>query len=305
MHPDTMRKLAKPLLFFAAFIWGMSFFVMKNTLDSIPVFWLLTFRFTVGGLLLGLVCTIIWHPKLTKDDLWCGGLLGLLLFLAYSVQTFGLVYTTPSNNAFLTTVYCVLVPFLYWGISHQKPDWFNLVAALFCVVGVGLVSITGQFTIALGDSLTLLCALFYALHIVAVNHLATGKNIYVLTAIQFVVVALCSAIAGLLTQPFPSHVFSDSSMIFPLFYLCVLATTVALLFQNVGQVWSDPSSASVILSLESVFGVLFSVLCYGDPVTPRLLLGFGFIFFAVLCSETKFSFLRKKRNPISHPCDTL
>ena len=69
---------------------------------------------------------------------------------------------------------------------------------------------------------------------------------------------------------------------------------MALLCQNVGQVWSEPASASVILSLESVFGVLFSVLFYGDPVTPRLLLGFSLIFVAVLCSETKFSFLRPK-----------
>ena len=73
-----------------------------------------------------------------------------------------------------------------------------------------------------------------------------------------------------------------------------MATTVALLFQNIGMVWSDPASSSVILSLESVFGVLFSVLFYGDPVTPRLLAGFGLIFVAVVCSETKFSFLRKK-----------
>ena len=80
-------------------------------------------------------------------------------------------------------------------------------------------------------------------------------------------------------------------------YLCVVSTTVALLFQNVGQVWSDPSSASVILSLESVFGVLFSVLFYGDPVTPRLLAGFGLIFIAVLCSETKFAFLRRSASP--------
>ena len=80
-----------------------------------------------------------------------------------------------------------------------------------------------------------------------------------------------------------------------LFYLGVMCTTVALLFQNVGQIYSDPASASVLLSLESVFGVLFSVALYGDPVTGRLLLGFGLIFVAVLCSETKFSFLRKKK----------
>ena len=74
-----------------------------------------------------------------------------------------------------------------------------------------------------------------------------------------------------------------------------MATTVALLFQNVGQVWSDPASASVILSLESVFGVLCSVIFYGDPVTGRLLAGFALIFVAVVCSETKFQFLRRKK----------
>ena len=86
---------------------------------------------------------------------------------------------------------------------------------------------------------------------------------------------------------------SDPAVLLPLAYLCIMATTVALLFQNVGQVWSDPASASVILSLESVFGVLFSVIFYGDPVTGRLLAGFALIFVAVVCSETKFSFLRR------------
>ena len=83
-------------------------------------------------------------------------------------------------------------------------------------------------------------------------------------------------------------------MFLPLAYLCVMATTVALLFQNVGQIWSDPASASVILSLESVFGVMFSVVCYGDEVSLKMLCGFAIIFVAVICSETKFSFLRKK-----------
>ena len=77
-----------------------------------------------------------------------------------------------------------------------------------------------------------------------------------------------------------------------------MATTVALLFQNVGMVWSDPASASVILSLESVFGVASSVIFYGDPITGRLLAGFALIFVAVVCSETKFSFLHKKTDDL-------
>lgn len=102
---------------------------------------------------------------------------------------------------------------------------------------------------------------------------------------------------GALTETFPAQALTDPQVFLPLLYLCVMATTVALLFQNVGQVWSDPASASVILSLESVFGVLFSVIFYGDPVTPRLLMGFVLIFVAVVCSETKFSFLRRSSRP--------
>lgn len=83
-------------------------------------------------------------------------------------------------------------------------------------------------------------------------------------------------------------------MLLPLAYLGVMATAVALLFQNVGQVWSDPASASVLLSLESVFGVLCSVIFAGDQVSLRMAAGFVLIFAAVLCSETKFAFLRKK-----------
>ena len=93
---------------------------------------------------------------------------------------------------------------------------------------------------------------------------------------------------------FPAAALRDPGVVLPLVYLCVMATTVALLFQNVGQIWSDPASASVILSLESVFGVLFSVLCYGDRVSAQMVAGFALIFVAVVCSETKFSFLRKK-----------
>lgn len=165
------------------------------------------------------------------------------------------------------------------------------------MAGVGLVSLNERLSINAGDLLTLLCALFYASHIVAVEKVSPGKDITILTVFQFVFAGLYAWICGLCTETFPGQALTDPAVFLPLGYLCVMATTVALLFQNVGQVWSDPASASVILSLESVFGVLFSVIFYGDPVTPRLLAGFALIFVAVVCSETKLSFLRKKSAP--------
>ena len=294
MSPKTMKLLAKPMLFAAALIWGTSFFIMKNALDALPVFYLLAFRFTGGALLLGLVCWKKWRA-MTPDYLWRGAVIGAFLFLAYTVQTFGLARTTPSKNAFLTAVYCVLVPFLTWAVVKRKPDRYNILAAVLCVTGVGFVSLTEQLTINAGDLLTLVAAGFYAAHIVAVEKVSPGKDITLLTVFQFAFAALYSWAGALTTEVFPAAALRDPSVVLPLLYLCVMATTVALLFQNVGQIWSDPASASVILSLESVFGVLFSVLFYGDPVTARLLMGFALIFVAVVCSETKFSFLRRQK----------
>lgn len=293
MSANVMTRLAKPMLFAAAFIWGTSFFIMKNALDVMPVFFLLAIRFTAGAVLLALVCWKKWRG-FTPDYLWRGAVIGGFLFLAYSVQTFGLDRTTPSKNAFLTAVYCVIVPFLYWAAARQRPDRFNIAAAVLCVTGVGLVSLNGDLSVNFGDVLTLICAFFYAAHIVAVAKVSPGKDIYLLTVFQFAFAALYAWICGGLTETFPAQAIADPAVYLPLAYLCVMATTVALLFQNVGQIWSDPASASVILSLESVFGVLCSVLFYGDQVTLPMALGFAFIFVAVVCSETKFSFLRKK-----------
>jgi len=292
VSPAVMRKLAKPMLFAAALIWGTSFFIMKNALDNVPVFALLAIRFTAGAILLSIICIKKWRD-FTPDYLWRGAVVGGFLFLAYTVQTFGLSMTTPSKNAFLTAVYCVLVPFFTWAVVKRRPDRFNIAAALLCVLGVGLVSLNEQLSINLGDLLTLLCAVFYASHIVAVEKLSPGKDIYLITVFQFAFAALYSWIGTLTTEIFPVEAISDPAVFLPLAYLCVMATTVALLFQNVGQIWSDPASASVILSLESVFGVLFSVVCYGDEVSMKMLCGFALIFVAVVCSETKFSFLRK------------
>ena len=293
MSPKTMKLLAKPMLFGAALIWGTSFFIMKNALDVMPVFFLLAIRFMAGGLLLAAIAWKKWR-EFTPDYLWRGAVIAGFLFLAYAVQTFGLARTTPSKNAFLTSVYCVLVPFLTWAVVKRKPDRYNVAAALLCVTGVGLVSLTEELTINGGDLLTLLCAIFYASHIVAVAKLSLDKDITLLTVFQFAFAALYAWVCGACTETFPAAALTDPALLLPMLYLCFMATTVALLFQNVGMIWSDPASASVILSLESVFGVLSSVIFYGDPVTGRLLAGFALIFVAVVCSETKFSFLRKK-----------
>lgn len=273
----------------AAFIWGSSFFIMKDTVDVFPPYILLAFRFTIASILLSI---IFWKKlrQINMDYVWKGGVIGLFLFLGYSMQTIGITETTPGKNAFLTAIYCVIVPFLFWMVDRSKPDIFNFIAAFVCISGIGLVSLKGDFTIGYGDAFTLLGGLLYAGHLVAVAKLGKGKDPIILTILQFSFAALFSWCMGLTFEKFP--VSWETNNIIGLLYLAIFATAVALLFQNIGQKWTHPSAAAIILSLESVFGVLFSVVFTGEQLTLRLIIGFIFIFVAVLISETKLSFIK-------------
>lgn len=292
MSPKAMKLLAKPMLFAASLIWGTTFFLTKNTLNAVPVYFLLAIRFSVAALLLGLICWKRWK-NFTKDYLWRAGITSTFLFVCYVSQTYGLTMTTPSKSAFLTAVYCVLVPFVNWLLLRRRPTGWNFLAAVMCLGGIGLVSLDGQLTMNRGDALTLVGGLFFALHLVAVGRFGEKDDPVLLTAVQFGMTALCSWVCSLATETAPAALPAGAWA--ELVYLAVFATTAALLLQNVGQAVTPAAQAAILLSLESVFGVLFSVICYGEAVTPRLALGFALIFLAVVASETRFEFLRRKK----------
>lgn len=273
----------KIALFGAALIWGGSFLIVKNSIDVMQPHVLIAIRFTIATLLLA----IIFHKKLkmlNKDYLISGGIIGLFLFLAYSMQTIGVTDTTPGKNAFLTTIYCVLVPFFNWIIDKKRPDIYNFTAAILIVTGVGLVSLTPGFSIRMGDTFTLAGGVFFALHLVAIAKFK-DKDPILLTILQFAYSAVFGWIAAFTFEDFPK--VWNIELITGLLYLSVLATAVALLLQNVGQKYTNPSQASIILCLESVFGVILSVIFYHEIITLRLFLGFLLIFIAVIVSETK------------------
>lgn len=289
-------RLAAPLIVIATIIWGSSFVVMKDSVSALPPMWLLAIRFTLSGLLLGLLCWKRWK-QLDRGCLLGGAVIGFFLCSAYIFQTFGLTYTTPGKNAFFTAVYCVAVPFLNWLVAKKRPDRFNVAAALLCLTGVGLVSITGSDASAfnLGDVLTLIGGLFFAAHILAVDRFAEGRDIFVLTALQFLFFGLFAWIGVALTRPALDLSVFDGPLLLRLAYLVVIVSCGALLFQNIGQKYMPPAKAAVLLALEAPFGVIFSVALAGERPTALAFLGFGMIFLAVVCSETKFAFLRRRK----------
>lgn len=291
MNQGTKQNInAKLALFGASLIWGSSFLVVKNSMDSMEPHTLLGFRFTIGCLLL----CLIFHKKLkqlNRDYFLKGGLIGLLLFLAYSLQTIGITDTTPGKNAFLTAIYCVIVPFLYWIVDKSRPDIYNFSAAFLTVAGIGLVSLNGKFEIRFGDAFTLAGGFLYAFHMIAVSKFGRDKDPVLITILQFGYAAVLSWVVAFLAEDM--SISWNTGAVTGLLYLSVFATSIALLFQIIGQKYTKPAPAAIIMSLEAVFGVIFSVIFYGEEITPKLFIGFLLIFIAVILSETKLSFLKK------------
>ena len=273
------------LILTATIIWGSTFVLVKDMTGFVNPAWILALRFTSAAILMAVLFAKRRALYFDRAHMAYGALFGVALFAAYYAQTIGITDTTPGKNAFLTATYCVIVPFLAWAVRGPKPNKFNIIAALMCLCGIGLISLNGGFTIGFGDAVTLLCAFFYAVHIVLVGKFAQGRDIYVLTMWQFVSSAACSWIAALLFEPAPTWNAVPSEIWLSLAYLAVMATTVALLFQNIGQANLPSASAALLLSLESVFGVAFSVALGAETLTLRVICGFVLVFIAIIISE--------------------
>lgn len=292
---ETQYKASTKLLAAAGFlgitmIWGGSFVVMKNSVALVPPSFLLAMRFTLGALALALA----FPGKLAaldKDSLRCGVVMGLFLGLSYLFQTYGIKYTTASKNAFITALYVILVPFIHWGLSGRRPGINNLAAAVIAVAGLGLLTLHGDTGINLGDILTFICGICFAVHMVCTDLFTERHDPVLLTIIQIAVVGLMNW----LLAPFLDGVgalklgiLADRGLIFGLLYLAIFCTMIGFLVQTVGQKYLSANTSSLLLSLEAVFGTVFSVIFLKDVLTGRMLLGCALMFSALLISELHF-----------------
>lgn len=276
-----IKVLASLGLILTTMIWGFAFVVMKNSVDVIPPTYLLAIRFSMSAVLLAL----LFYKNMMKADretILCGVILGIFLCLSYQFQTYGLKYTTASKNAFITTLYVIIVPFLYWIVSKKRPTGRNITAAFLAVIGLALLSLQGDLSINYGDFLTLICAV----HMVLIDKFTEHNDPIALTVIQILAAAIFNWIcAPFLDGSFDFAVLMDKSLIGGLLYLAVFSTTVAYLLQNSGQKYLSASTSAILLSMESVFGTLFSVIFLKDVLTGKMLAGCALMFAAVLLSE--------------------
>ena len=279
---DRKNLLGHLALWGTAFIWGTSFVILKEALDSIGTMWVLALRFIIAAALL-LLAAGKRLKTLGRAGLRGGMLLGVCLAAAYIFQTYGLKYTTPGKNAFLTATYCVLVPFMVWAFFKRRPNAANIIAAFMCVFGIGLVSLSGTSPFNVGDALTLVCGIFYALQIILTERFIGDCDALSLTGVEFGTAAVICLAGALIFESAP--VGLSLEIWGSIAYMGVMCTALCFFLQTWGMRYTPSSTAAVIMTFESVFAIIISVIFYDEPVTVRLICGFTLIIASVIISE--------------------
>ncbi|MCI5696327.1 MAG: DMT family transporter [Spirochaetia bacterium] len=288
MNKKLIGILASGGLILTAAIWGFAFVVVKDSVDTIPPVYMVSIRYTIAAVLLGFVL-IPQFKKLNRYYWIHGSVTGLMLALGYITQTIGCKYTTAGKNAFLTTIYVILIPLISWPLNKKRPHFVVFLSAVMALVGIGLLALRnegGVLGFNVGDILTLICGLFYALHIIFTAKFSQDKNPVILTWIQFIVAAVFSwAVSPLIDGSFSVALLKSSRVIFSMLYLGIFSSLVAFLLQNICLKYMESSLASLFLSLESVFGVIFSTIFLRERMTLVMIIGCVLIFAAITIAD--------------------
>lgn len=283
-----MKKwLAIGALILVTVIWGGGFVASDIALESMKPFQIMMVRFLLASVLMGVISRGQRKSEEKLKDragvIKAGVLMGVTLFMGFAFQIIGLQYTTPSKNAFLTALNVVIVPFIAFVILKKKIGAKGIIGAVMSVLGVALLSLNGSFTVSLGDGLTLFCAVGFAFQIFFTSEFVKKYPASALNTVQMFTAFVLSAISLMIFGENDFQVTTQGWL--SALYLGVVSTTICYLLQTACQKYIDETKAAIILSMESVFGTIFSILILHEVVTVRMVIGCAVILAAVIISN--------------------
>lgn len=277
------KYLGKIGLVIVAVIWGSGFVASALALEDYSPYQILALRFTLA-FVVWLIINMRNLKRFSVTTMWRGSLLGVFLFLAFAFQTVGLQYTTPSKNAFLTAVNVVIVPLLGYLIFKKKLQFKNIIGSFVTLIGIALLSLTSSLSsVNLGDILTLICAVFFALQIFSTDYFVKQEEIWALMLLQMGVAALLSWITLFVTNGnIPTL---QLTTMLPILYLGLVSTLLAYFIQTLSQKKTTSSEAAIILSTEAFFGMISSVIILHEQISINMFFGAVLIFIGILIVE--------------------
>lgn len=297
MKYNQMRQVVFPIL--AAFIWGTAFVAQDLCADSIGAFAFNATRYFIA--VLALLVVILISDKLKKNkptltaqekkaankQLWLGGLCcGAALAIASNFQQAGLVAGTDAGKAgFITALYVVLVPVfgLFFKRTVSLPTW---IAVALSVVALYLLCIKGDFSLAPGDLLVLVCAVCFTVHILVIDHFTAYCDGVKLSCLQFLFAGIISTICMFIFEDVDFAAILSCAL--PLLYVGIFSCGVGYTLQILAQKDSNPTVVTILLSLESVFAVIAGAIILKQQMTVREYIGCAIMFAAVILAQIQF-----------------
>lgn len=290
LSPKQKALLADAGLFYAAAIWGATFVLVKAALAGIDPVVMVGYRFLIaGGVLL---IYVLASKRRFFDGIGRSLFLAGLLWLLYIPQTLGLKYTTASNSGFITGLFVAFVPLFLRLIFKRKPSLMEVVASAVALVGLWILT-GGLVDINVGDMLTLLTAMAYALHLLySDKYMKAGIDPYLISCQQFLLLGVMALLTALVFRlPFQVKGMEVGGIVV---FLALFPTLSAFVIQMVAQKLTSPLRVSLIFAFEPVFAALFAWTWGKEPFILHRALGGLFIFVALILSGLSVGLTGKK-----------
>ncbi len=297
--------IGEGVMLLVTLLWGATFVIVKESLADISSMLFIALRFTIAGLIL-FPLMIKYKYLFNRQSVIAGCIIGFLLFGGFATQTVGLKYTTATKSGFLTGSAVVMVPILQTFIEKRKPTKGAIVGVFIVFIGILLLSSGGNSILKIfdelgsnfniGDLLTLICAIFFALYIIYID-IYTKRHDHLTLIIMQIIATACLAY-------FFSFIFSSvnieatridfsNKLIFGIFYTSIFATLITTFLQTKYQKLISPTKASIIFSFEPVFAALFAFFLLNEKITNLGYVGAGLIFAGLIISEVLDKILSK------------
>ncbi|MFM6851764.1 MAG: DMT family transporter [Terrabacter sp.] len=295
MTPAARTRLATLLLVALTAVWGSTFFLIRDLVETIPPVDFLAVRFSLSAVIM---VAVFWRPlrALTRRQLLTGVGLGALYGLAQILQTQGLATTPASVSGFITGTYVVLTPVFTAVFLRERVAGSTWAAVALATGGLALLSLNG-FSVGVGEAITLLAAALYALHIVGLGRYSASEIATGLSVVQMVVIALLCVVGaapgGIVLPSTPGQWAS-------VLYMVVFASILALWVQTWAQAHMPATRAAIVMTLEPVFAACFAVTLGDESATLRMLAGGALVLTAMYAVE-----LLARRRPGELPAEAL
>ena len=288
----SLRARSIVLLFLTAIIWGFAFVAQRVGGDILGAFYFNGIRYAVGAVSLIPVIMIFEKerkdPEKLKYTIKWGIVVGLILFIASSLQQFGINITqSAGKSGFITGLYTVLVPLIGFVFFKYKTNIFTWVGAALAVVGLFLLSFTsGVSPVGIGDVVLLIGSVFWAMHIIVIDKVGGGASSIKFSMTQFLTSSVCCLLFALLTKEtitFEAVRLAGTSIL----YAGIMSSGVAYTFQVIGQKHVEPSLAAIICSSEALFSAVGGALLLGESMSMRSYIGCALMFAGIIVSQLK------------------